>query len=105
MWSGHTIDMSSATTTQPAARADQLAQGKKRVRHSQGDFLKSCLERKEAREMEKEKRLEKDDIYHYVFSLAPQPPEKQSWVCVKINEVMYEAELHGTCTVYSTTAV
>ncbi|ROL42984.1 Transcription factor Adf-1 [Anabarilius grahami] len=61
------------------------------------DFFEDYLTRKEAREEQKvREREEKDETYHFLMSLAPAmrrlPPEKQSWLKIKILEMFHEVE-------------
>jgi len=61
------------------------------------DFFEDYLARKEAREDQKvRQREEKDETYHFLMSLAPAmrrlSSERQSWLKIKIQEMIYGVE-------------
>lgn len=80
-----------------AAVVPRVAKNKKRKSTSTDMLLEEYLKRKESRETERDRqRAERDDIMLYLTSLAPAmrrlPKERQSWVKIKIQELLHEAE-------------
>lgn len=64
------------------------------------DVIEEYLERKEAREQQRAReREERDDIHCFLMSLAPAMRrlslDKQSWLKIKMQEMVYEAEFGG----------
>ncbi|XP_030609361.1 uncharacterized protein LOC115797015 [Archocentrus centrarchus] len=69
----------------------------KAKRKNSDEMLEEYLKKKEVREVEREKeRAQRDDTTHFLLSLAPAmrrlPPPKQSWIRIKIQELLHEAE-------------
>ncbi len=80
-----------------ASAASAAASAARAPKRRSRDFILEYLERKEEREQQRVKeREERDDVHHFLMSLAPAmrrlPLNKQAWLKMKIQELVFQAE-------------